>query len=124
MWKINAEQDENGVLRPTEDAVTMSCTPALMLTPPNPTSPSDPPFTAASTVSGDVNDVSHAEIITALNPRTESGAAAGTVPLPWLLTSIVGRGEGAGATGLAVIDVGPIGQIGTLDYFAFVIVDV
>ena len=33
------------------------------------------------------------------------------------------KGEGAGATGLALIDVGPIGQIGALNYVVFVTVD-
>ena len=111
LGKLFVKQDGNGVLRLTADAVTPACAPALTLIPPNPDTvmtsmvscvvpvaltmpafPSDPPFTAAATVSGGVNDALRAEIITALDPATESGAAASTVPLPWLLTSIVGGG--------------------------------
>ena len=33
-------------------------------------------------------------------------------------------GGGAGAAGSAVIDVGPIGRIGILNYFEFIMVDV
>ena len=128
--KMDAEQDGNSLFRPTEDAVTLASTPALSLAPPNPNTmrtsmvmvscvvamaltmtpfPSDPPFTAAATFSCGINDASAAETIMMLDSPPESAAAAGRVPLPWLLTLIVGGGTGA--AGSVVIDVELNGRI-------------
>ena len=85
---------------------------------------SNPAFAATATCRGGVVSAYPAEIISASASSPELAAAAGMVPLPCLLTSIVARWEGAGAAGSEVIDGELSGRIGTLKDFVVCVVDV
>ena len=78
---------------------------------------SNPPCTAAATVSGGANYASAAEIIMTLDSLTKSAAVAGNRALTRLLPTIVGGWGGVGAAGSGVICSRIIGQIGTVLFF-------